>query len=106
MQSAVRRIEPSWSLGSSFVPASAGYRPRTPEKTVLHKVVREHLSTFLLEARGNDPDGEGVPAFIEDELRKFLACGSLSGGVPSSSENATVLVRGNVRDRVLYSVGR
>jgi ribosomal protein S27E len=47
---------------------------------VLHKVVRENLSTFLLEARGNDPDGEGVPAFIEDEMRKFLACGSLSGG--------------------------
>ena len=63
-----------------MAPASAGYRPRTPEKTVLHKVVRENLEEFLRQARGGSEDGEGVPEFVVDELRKFLACGSLSGG--------------------------
>ena len=43
---------------------------------MLHKVVRENLEEFLREARGGDPDGEGVPDFVVDELRKFLACGS------------------------------
>ncbi|MCK9459116.1 MAG: transposase [Proteobacteria bacterium] len=79
MQSA-RQLEPSWSLGSSFAPASAGYRPRTPDATVLHKVVRENLEEFLRQARGGSEDGEGVPDFVVDELRRFLACGSLSGG--------------------------
>jgi len=47
---------------------------------VLHKVVRENLEEFLREARGGSEDGEGVPDFVVDELRKFLTCGSLSGG--------------------------
>jgi len=47
---------------------------------VLHKVVRENLEEFLREARGGSEDGEGVPDFVEEELRKFLACGSLAGG--------------------------
>jgi ribosomal protein S27E len=75
-----RKLEPVWSPGSSFAPASAGYRPRTPEATVLHKVVRENLEEFLREARGGSEYGEGVPDFVVDELRRFLKCGSLSGG--------------------------
>ena len=47
---------------------------------MLHKVVRENLEEFLREARGGSEDGEGVPEFVVEELRKFLACGSLSGG--------------------------
>ncbi|MCK9463965.1 MAG: transposase, partial [Proteobacteria bacterium] len=46
----------------------------------MHKVVRENLEEFLRQARGGSEDGEGVPDFVVDELRKFLACGSLSGG--------------------------
>jgi hypothetical protein len=38
-----RQFEPAWSFGSSFRPASEGYRPRIPEKTVLHKIMRENL---------------------------------------------------------------
>ncbi|MCK9462554.1 MAG: transposase, partial [Proteobacteria bacterium] len=79
MQSA-RQLEPSWSSGSSFAPESAGYRPRAPDATVLHKVVRENLEEFLRQARGGSEDGEGVPDFVVDELRRFLSCGSLSGG--------------------------
>ena len=74
------KIQPAWSSGSSFATASAGYRPRDLRATVLHKVVRENLETFLLEARGGDEDARGVPDFVEDELRRFLSCGSLAGG--------------------------
>ena len=41
---------------------------RRPEDTVLHQVVREHLETFLAEARLRG-GGEGVPGFVERELR-------------------------------------
>jgi hypothetical protein len=58
---------PAWSAGSSFG-VTAEYRPREPERTVLHRVVAEHLETFLLEARGRDVDGHGVPDFVEDEF--------------------------------------
>jgi hypothetical protein len=45
-----------------------------PERTVLHQVVREHLETFLAEARLRG-GGEGLPPFVERELREFLTCG-------------------------------
>ena len=46
---------------------------------MLHQVVREHLETFLAEARRRG-GGEGVPRFVEHELREFLACGDLTRG--------------------------
>jgi hypothetical protein len=76
---------PAWSAGSAFG-ATGKYRPREPERTVLHAVVAEHLETFLHEARGRDIDGQGVPDFVEDEFRKFLGCGSLSGGLTANDE--------------------
>ncbi|MGH3638865.1 MAG: hypothetical protein ACRDUX_07530 [Mycobacterium sp.] len=44
---------------------------RQPERGVLHQVVREHLETFLAEARLRG-GGEGLPHFVERELRAFL----------------------------------
>jgi Putative transposase/Transposase zinc-binding domain len=46
---------------------------------VLHQVVREHLETFLAEARLRGT-GEGLPRFVERELREFLTCGVLAEG--------------------------
>jgi hypothetical protein len=42
-------------------------------------VVREHLETFLAEAclRGG---GDGLPRFVERELREFLTCGAMARG--------------------------
>ena len=59
--------------------ARSTYVRRRPEDTVLHQVVREHLETFLAEAhlRGG---GEGLPRFVERELREFLGCGDLTRG--------------------------
>jgi four helix bundle protein len=46
---------------------------------VLHQVVRNHLETFLAEVRLRG-DGQGVPRFVERELREFLSCGVLARG--------------------------
>ena len=55
------------------------YVRRQPEQTVLHGVVREHLETFLAEARQRG-GGEGLPRFVERELREFLTCGVMARG--------------------------
>ena len=64
--------------GGASAPLASDYRRREPEKTVLHAVVREHLSSFLEAAR--DHDGEGYPRFIEHELQRYLSCGLLARG--------------------------
>ena len=57
------------------------YRRREPEHGALHRTVREHLETFLAEERAKDPDGDGVPRFVADELRANLTCGVLAHGL-------------------------
>lgn len=57
----------------------ATYRPRQPERGVLHAVVRTHLETFLREA-AQRADGAGLPQFVEQEFREFLTCGVLAHG--------------------------
>jgi len=66
--------------GAASRPLPAGYRRREPENTVLHAVVREHLETFLAEARAHSESGAGYPAFVEHEFRKYLNCGVISRG--------------------------
>jgi hypothetical protein len=66
--------------GAASAELPARYRPREPQKTVLHQVVREHLETMLTEAALRSEDGRGYPRFIERELRRFLECGSLGRG--------------------------
>jgi four helix bundle protein len=46
---------------------------------LLRAIVAEHLETFLAEARRRG-SGDGVPAFVERELREFLTCGVLANG--------------------------
>src|SRR5438034_1642698 len=50
-----------------------------PRSTVLHRVVRENLETFLREA-ADRTDGGGLPRFVEREFREFLTCGALGRG--------------------------
>ncbi len=42
-------------------------------------MVREHLETFLAEARLRGR-GEGLPGFVERELRELLTCGAMARG--------------------------
>jgi hypothetical protein len=65
--------------GPPGCPGQRTYVRRQPERTVLHQVVREHLETFLTEARQRG-DGEGLPRFVERELREFLTCGVMARG--------------------------
>jgi putative transposase/transposase-like zinc-binding protein len=51
---------------------STEFRPRRPDELLLHRVVREHLLTFL--AREAER-GVSLPRFVDRELRKFVACG-------------------------------
>jgi len=55
------------------------YCPRDAEHTVLHQIVREHLTTFL-RAAAERTGGDGLPAFIEHEFRDFMACGVWARG--------------------------
>jgi len=51
---------------------------RRPERTVLHGLVRAELEGFVAKRRG--PEGDGLPRYVEGELRRYLACGILAHG--------------------------
>jgi len=56
------------------------YRPRRPARTLLHKVMRENLETYLA---GGDQKGEfdaHVPFHVEAAYRRYLNCGILAHG--------------------------
>jgi hypothetical protein len=61
-------------------PGTGIYRPRRPERTVLHQTVREHLETWLAHHASAEFEGFGVPARIEAEFRRYLECGILAHG--------------------------
>src|SRR3989454_7540910 len=67
-------------LAGAATVGAATYQPRAAEGTVLHRVVRDHLETFLREVADRS-DGGGLPRFVEREFREFLTCGALSRGV-------------------------
>jgi len=62
--------------GAACAPLPSSYRRRDPEATVLHQVVREHLSTFLLECAQEG----GLPRFVERDFTAYLECGVLAHG--------------------------
>jgi hypothetical protein len=57
--------------------ATVGYTPRSPEQTLLYRVVAEQLESFLSRARDTE---QPAPRFIEQELRVYLRCGVLAHG--------------------------
>ena len=67
-------------VGAASAPLSPRYTPRSPEGTVLHRAVREHLATFLEDARAKSVHGFGLPGFVEREFREYLGCGVLARG--------------------------
>jgi hypothetical protein len=54
------------------------YLPRRPTETVLYRVVRDHLETFLAHAR--ESYTRPLPRYVEEELRGYLRCGVFSYG--------------------------
>ncbi len=59
--------------------SSASYEPRRPAGSVLHRIVQDHLETFLEQA-ARVREGNGVPQFVERAFRDVLRCGFLAGG--------------------------
>ena len=51
------------------------YRRRTPEDTLLHEVVREHLWEFFQRAEARSPD---VPRYVRQAFYGYLDCGVLA----------------------------
>ena len=62
-----------------MAPAMATYEPRDPSRTVLSKVIAEHLETFLA-SLDDDPDATGLPAYVQREFYDYLQCGILAHG--------------------------
>jgi len=61
-------------LAGTAIVGCAVYEPRAVEGAVLHRLVREHLETFLRDA-AERTDGSGLPHFVEREFRQFLTRG-------------------------------
>ena len=59
--------------------SSAAYEPRSPGQGALYQIVRDHFEAFRAQAAAMR-DGEGLPRFVEQAFRDFLACGWLAGG--------------------------
>src|SRR6266704_4224707 len=62
-----------------MAPAVATYEPRDPSRTVLYKVIADHLETFLASCEA-DPDAKGLPAYVQREFYDYLQCGILAHG--------------------------
>ena len=59
--------------------SAADYRPGDAERSVLYRVIAEHLDAFL-DAAVDHADGSRLPTFVEQEFRDFLTCGVLTAG--------------------------
>jgi hypothetical protein len=70
----------NWERHGGAASAPLRYHRLEPEKTLLHTVVREHLESFLAQARERSNHGRGLPAFVERELRAYTSCGLLARG--------------------------
>ncbi len=57
---------------------AAPYRPRRPEETVLYRVVRRHLETFIEHAA--ETYDSPLPKYVRNELRAYLRCGIFEHG--------------------------
>ena len=72
-------MEPERKPALRAAPAhTVQYERRRPEQTLLHRLVREHLETFLAQVEART--GTGLPAFVRDEFEGFLECGILAHG--------------------------
>ena len=58
--------------------APAVYHRRQPDRTLLYRVVQDHLATWL--ALHDDGCGGHAPALTEREFRRYLECGILAHG--------------------------
>jgi hypothetical protein len=53
------------------------YQRRTPENSVMYKIVQENWATFLSQVEFS---GKDLPAFVKKEFEDSLKCGVLAHG--------------------------
>ena len=58
--------------GCSYGASCCHLRTPGPSRTVLYKVIAEHLETFLA-SLDDDPDTKGLPAYVQREFYDYLA---------------------------------
>ena len=58
--------------------ASRAYSPRHPHDTILHRLVREHLASFV--AFTESTYSAPLPRYVTDAFERYLACGDFSRG--------------------------
>jgi hypothetical protein len=78
MPAATLHLVPPWQVREAARRPTPDYEPRRPEDTLLHRVVRTHLASFL--ERAAEAHETGVPRFVEKELHGYLRCGVLEHG--------------------------
>jgi|GEM_PF-2070307 len=61
-------------------PNTGLYRRRRPTATLLHRVMRENLETYLVGGDQADATGPSIPFHIEAAYRGYLKCGVLAHG--------------------------
>jgi hypothetical protein len=66
------------AVAAAAAPRATAYRPRRPQNTVLHRVVRDHFETFL--AQTGRLNKRPLPRYVIQEFEKYLACGDLARG--------------------------
>jgi len=71
---------------SAALPAQA-YRQRQPQRTALHRLVRENLRTFLAEGEARSEHGAGYPYYVEKEFRDYLLCGLCKLMIAANANN-------------------
>ena len=47
------------------------YQQRRPEKTILYRVIQQHLESFR--GRAHESSGKPLPNYVENEFRRYLA---------------------------------
>ena len=64
----------------SIARGPAVYRPRRPARTLLHRVTRENLETWLAGGECGTGESNPVPFHVEAAFRNYLRCGVLAHG--------------------------
>lgn len=76
---------------------------------MLHELVARHAQTMLAELRDPDPEGGGLPRYVERELAAYLRCGILAHGFarvrcrPATTRSANA-IRTSGRDSCEFRV--
>ena len=50
------------------------YERRRPERSALHRIVRENLPFLLKESEDPESGESGLPVFVKKELEEYVGC--------------------------------